>query len=85
MRILSRIFIIEGLLTITVSFFSKCLIPDWPAQARFLDVAERTLLRARLDLDASSARMDELNGRALRLILGDWKIWIGCVPCLREP
>lgn len=73
------IFIIEGALTAFVALLSVFAMVDWPEQGRFLNAAERALLRRRLAADggAERARMDRLDGQAYRLILTDWKIWLG--------
>ncbi|KAI9677626.1 MAG: hypothetical protein M1817_006581 [Caeruleum heppii] len=71
------IFIIEGLLTIVLSFGAKWLIPDWPETAKFLNPDEKALLARRLDDDGANARMDRLGSKTVFRILGDWKIWVG--------
>ncbi|KAL8731705.1 MAG: hypothetical protein Q9181_004216 [Wetmoreana brouardii] len=71
------IFIIEGLLTLVVAVASKWLIVDWPEDARFLNDGERALLLRRLENDKGFAKMDKLDKRAIKRIIGDWKIWVG--------
>ncbi|KAL8688123.1 MAG: hypothetical protein Q9218_005885 [Villophora microphyllina] len=71
------IFIIEGLLTSVVAIASKWLIVDWPEDAKFLNKEERALLLDRLEKDEGFAKMDKLDKKSLRRILGDWKIWVG--------
>ncbi|KAI0128285.1 major facilitator superfamily domain-containing protein [Xylariales sp. AK1849] len=72
------IFIIEGAATAAIAIISAFFIVDWPEQCRFLTAAERDLLKRRLAKDgADTARMDTLNKYACRLILFDWKIWLG--------
>ena len=73
----SRIFIVEGLLTIVVAVASKWLLADWPEQAKFLTDGERALLLAKLSRSEGVAKMDRLDRDALRRILQDWKIWTG--------
>ena len=54
------------------------LIVDWPEQCRFLSAEELALLKKRLAEDGvEEARMDTLNAQAYKLILTDWKIWLG--------
>ena len=72
------IFIIEGAATAAISLCAVFLIVDWPEQCRFLSAEELALLKKRLAEDGvEEARMDTLNAQAYRLILTDWKIWLG--------
>lgn len=70
------IYIIEGVVTIALSLMLLFVVPDWPTQARWLSHDEKRLLIARQVLeDGGLARMDRMDGKALRRILFDWKIW----------
>ncbi|KAK7952774.1 major facilitator superfamily protein [Apiospora aurea] len=72
------IYIIEGAITAGIALLASFLIVDWPEQCLFLTVAEKDLLRRRLAEDgAEKASMDTLNRQAIRLILRDYKIWLG--------
>ncbi len=71
------IFIIEGLATIVLAIIAKFFIVDWPETSKFLNVQERQLLLHRLSEDVEEARMDRLDKKSRRRILGDWKIYIG--------
>ncbi|RYP62728.1 hypothetical protein DL770_009549 [Monosporascus sp. CRB-9-2] len=72
------IFIVEGAATAIVSWCAAFLIVDWPEQCQFLNPDEIALLKKRLaDDGADIARMDTLNTYAYKLILSDWKIWLG--------
>ena len=71
------IFIIEGLLTVALAFWSFWLVPDWPADAKFLDESERVVLLRRLEEDIAGARMDRLTRQTLSRVFGDIKIWLG--------
>ncbi|KAK9423014.1 putative Major facilitator superfamily domain-containing protein [Seiridium unicorne] len=74
------IFIIEGSATAFIAIIAVFLIVDWPEQCRFLDAADKDLLKRRLAEDgADYARMDTLNKHAYKLIFRDWKIWLGSV------
>lgn len=73
------IFIIEGLVTVVVAVIAKFLIVDWPEKSRFLNDEERALLLSRLSEDRGDARMDRLDRSALKRVLGDIKIYLGCV------
>ncbi|KAL2363982.1 hypothetical protein RJZ56_003103 [Blastomyces dermatitidis] len=71
------IFIVEGLMTISLSFLTKFLIVDWPSKASFLSEEERVMVAARLKEDMGSAKMDKLNRESLQIIVKDWKIYMG--------
>jgi hypothetical protein len=72
------IFIIEGLLSIVSAVPAKFLIADWPEQAKFLSSEEKQLLKERNSRDVGEgARMDALDGAAMRRIMSDWKIYVG--------
>ncbi|KAK8041695.1 major facilitator superfamily domain-containing protein [Apiospora rasikravindrae] len=72
------IYIIEGSITAGIALLASFLIVDWPEQCQFLTPAEKDLLRRRLAEDgAEKASMDTLNRQAVRLILRDYKIWLG--------
>ncbi|KAK6078973.1 transporter-like protein [Seiridium cupressi] len=74
------IFIIEGSATAFIAIIAVFLIVDWPEQCRFLNAAQKDLLKRRLAEDgADYARMDTLNKHAYKLIFKDWKIWLGSV------
>ena len=75
---LSRILIIEGLITIVYSVIAKFLIPDFPETAKFLTQHERVLVARRLEHDNGTgpARMDTLDTSAMMVTLSDWKIWV---------
>lgn len=72
------IFIIEGAVTSVLSIVAAFVIADWPEQTRYLNAAEKDLLRRRMaaDVDAD-CRMDTLNRFALTRIARDYKIWLG--------
>lgn len=74
------IYIIEGIVTIGLSIILLFVITDWPSQARWLSSREKKLLLARQIVeDGGRARMDRLDGKALRRILTDWKIYSAIV------
>ncbi|ESZ92068.1 MFS transporter [Sclerotinia borealis F-4128] len=73
------IFIIEGLLTIVVTLAFKFLgiMADWPETATFLTPSEREILIQRLKDDmGGDTRLNTLNKRSTKRILGDWKIYV---------
>ena len=74
------IFIIEGAITAVIALISTFLIVDWPEQCRYLNDAEKELLKRRLAADGGDrCRMDTLNNFSLKLIFSDYKIWLGYV------
>lgn len=74
------IFIIEGAITSTLAIISSFLIIDWPEQTKYLNAEEKELLRRRLATDVDdSCRMDVLNKTSFKLIMSDYKIWLGAL------
>lgn len=73
------IFILEGIATVVAAMVAKFFIVDWPENARFLNERERSILLTRLQSDAQVYRMDRLDRPAIRRILTDKKIYLGCV------
>jgi sugar phosphate permease len=73
------IFIIEGLATIVVAVIGFFTIADWPEHAKFLTEEEKAHVASRIAEDNArgTARMDTLDGPALKRIFADWKIWCG--------
>ncbi|KAL8953073.1 MAG: hypothetical protein Q9222_001066 [Ikaeria aurantiellina] len=53
------------------------IIADWPETARFLTPEERALIINRTQEDMDEATLDHLDWKSMRLILLDWKIWLG--------
>ncbi|KAJ6781056.1 hypothetical protein PWT90_10321 [Aphanocladium album] len=71
------IFIIEGAATAFLGIVAAFVIIDWPEQTRWLDAAEKEVLRRRLAADVHEVcRMDRLDRPAVRRILTDYKIWL---------
>ncbi|KAK8059943.1 major facilitator superfamily domain-containing protein [Apiospora saccharicola] len=74
------IFIIEGVLTILVSFASYFFIVPFPEGSTFLMPEDKDLLLARLRDDRDDvAHEDRLPARRLLDFLRDWKIWAAVV------
>ncbi|RFU75029.1 major facilitator superfamily [Trichoderma arundinaceum] len=74
------IFIIEGAITSTLAIIAAFLIIDWPEQTKYLNTEEKELLRRRLATDVDdSCRMDNLNKASFKLIMSDYKIWLGAL------
>lgn len=71
------VFIIEGAITAFIAIIASFVIIDWPEQTRWLNAAEKELLRQRMAADvADVCRMDTLDRKALGRILSDYKIWL---------
>ncbi|KAL7904317.1 MFS general substrate transporter [Trichoderma velutinum] len=76
------IFIIEGAIASTVAIVAAFLIIDWPEQTKYLNAAERELLRHRLTADVGVDdlyRMDVLSRTSFKMIMSDPKIWLGAL------
>lgn len=79
-----RIFILEGIFTVFLSFFIWALLPDSPNTAPFLTTAEREFIVLRLEQDTGSGRgkvtnNDNMNKRQIIAGLTDWKVWAAVV------
>jgi sugar phosphate permease len=74
------IFIIEGALTSGLAIVAAFLIIDWPEQTRYLNAAEKDLLRRRMNADVGDkCRMDDLNKKSFKIIMADYKIWLSAI------
>ncbi|KAF2131729.1 MFS general substrate transporter [Dothidotthia symphoricarpi CBS 119687] len=71
------IFIIEGIISISVSIVSWPLIVPWPENVTFLPAEEKALLLARVKADGSHISDDEISVKKALYMLKDWKIWAG--------
>lgn len=70
----NRIFIIESLITIVVSFASYFVMIDFPEKTKLFTPAEKTMLIARLRDDGDETVGDRK--KEIFLSLKDWKIWV---------
>ncbi|KAF2652847.1 MFS general substrate transporter [Lophiostoma macrostomum CBS 122681] len=71
------IFIVEGLITCTVSAASWFIMIPFPEHSTFLKVEEKELLLARLKADGEDVIDEEISARRVLHDLKDWKIWVG--------
>ena len=72
------IFIIEGLLTVTVAIGAWFIIQDFPDNAKFLKDDERAFVIKRLQADDQfSAAGEKLRLKYIWQSLVDWKTWVG--------
>lgn len=77
-RTASRIFIIEGLLTIVLSACSIFWIVPFPEQSTMFTPEEKAVLLARVADDGGSVRHDKLDPKRFLSYMLDWKIWLWC-------
>ncbi|KAK3375649.1 high-affinity nicotinic acid transporter [Lasiosphaeria ovina] len=75
------IFILEGLLSILVSFSAYWIIHDYPATAKFLTEDERAEVQRRLRADHGHL-LDDFNIKYVWQALGDWKVYIHMMICM---
>ncbi|ROT34479.1 pantothenate transporter liz1 [Sodiomyces alkalinus F11] len=72
------IFILEGLLTVVVSFFFYFWLPDFPEDAKWLSPEEKTYVAARLRLDqGSSGHARKTTLRDVGTVFKDYKVIVG--------
>ncbi|KAF2018177.1 MFS general substrate transporter [Aaosphaeria arxii CBS 175.79] len=72
------IFILEGLLTVLVSFFFFFLLPNFPEEVKWLQEDEREFVKARLQLDQGrSAAERDITTRDVFRVFKDPKVIIG--------
>jgi MFS family permease len=72
------IFILEGVLTIVVSFFFFFLIPSFPEDAKWLTPDEKTYVKARLQVDQGrSAAERKITLRDVGRVFKDFKVVLG--------
>ncbi|KAK2628784.1 hypothetical protein QTJ16_001887 [Diplocarpon rosae] len=75
------IFILEGLLSILVSFTAYWAISDYPASAKFLSQEERVEVERRITADHGNLS-NEFSYRYVRQAITDWKIYIHMLICM---
>lgn len=85
-----RIFILEGIFTVFLSFFIWSLLPDSPSTAPFLTTEEREFIVLRLEQDTGSGRgrvtnNDKVSKRQVIAGLTDWKVWAAVVSAILNP
>ena len=73
------IFIIEGLITVVIAAGSMFYLPDWPHEAKFLTVEEKSILSRRLALDVERATMNHWDKQSATRCFRDPKIWLGVI------
>ncbi|KAL0961157.1 hypothetical protein HGRIS_006129 [Hohenbuehelia grisea] len=69
------IFILEGLLTIAVSFLAYFVVPTWSHKAKFLTESERSRLLARLKSDSDAANHEKFEWSYVRQAWTDHLCW----------
>jgi len=78
------IFMLEGLLPVTVSFFLYFILPDSPETAKFLSKHEKEFIVNRLALETGSGHgrvtnSDRIQFKHIKAAFGEWKIWAAVV------
>jgi hypothetical protein len=73
---ISRIFIIEGLVTVVLSFCSIFWIVPFPEKSNMFTPEEKAVLLARVADDGGQVSHDHFNLKSFVKNLSDWKIWI---------
>ncbi|KAF2269955.1 MFS general substrate transporter [Lojkania enalia] len=68
------IFIIEGILTIFISFFVFLFVPDFPEKTKILSPAEKEHLLEKLHSDKGDQKLDIRSVNWVK-VLSDYKIW----------
>ncbi|KIK52049.1 hypothetical protein GYMLUDRAFT_50119 [Collybiopsis luxurians FD-317 M1] len=69
------IFILEGLLTIAVSFFAYWVVPTWSYKAKFLTEPERKRLLFRLEAESDPAHREAFQWKYVRHAFTDHLVW----------
>ncbi|CZR64839.1 related to nicotinamide mononucleotide permease [Phialocephala subalpina] len=74
------IFVIEGVLTVSVTLMCWPFMSNWPTTVKWLKPIEKAILARRIQQDGIIGRMDVLDRKALIRCLTDWKIYLcGCI------
>jgi len=73
------IFIIEGCITVGISLFAYFVVPTWSHKAKFLTVAERERLLARLAADSDAGRDEKFSWASVREAFSDHLVWAYCL------
>jgi len=71
------LYYIEGTITITTAILAILVLPDFPANTRWLSPIERRLAERRMSEDAGDVEDDDIGGayRGFILAITDWKVW----------
>lgn len=75
----TRLFIIQGGLSIGVALFSFFLLPDHPLQTRWLSPEQRQLAHKRIAADTTQREEATSVWVGLRQALADWRTWVFCL------
>lgn len=70
------IFVIEGVLTVSVTLMCWPFMSNWPTTVKWLKPIEKAILARRIQQDGIIGRMDILDRKALIRCLTDWKIYL---------
>ena len=79
------VFIIEGLLTVVVSFLFFFVIPDFPENSKFLTERERAFVKRRIEEDQGKAALERpIRFRDVINVFKDYKVRPGNPGCNDE-
>lgn len=70
------LFIIEGAATVFVAFCAIFIIPNWPAQTKWLTEEERQLSIIRILEDAGMEEEDVSTKEGFMLAIKDYRLWL---------
>jgi hypothetical protein len=77
--IINRLFIIQGAVSIGVSFLAFFLLPDSPLKTRWLSEEERQLAHSRIFDDTTGRRSNSSVWKGLQEACTDWRTWVFCL------
>ncbi|KAF9012461.1 major facilitator superfamily domain-containing protein [Cyathus striatus] len=69
------IFIIEGIITITLGVLTWLFVPDFPDKNRFLTEEQTKMILDRVEADRGDAIPDKITGTKIIKHLSDWTLW----------
>ncbi|CAG8606136.1 3160_t:CDS:2 [Cetraspora pellucida] len=73
------IFLIDGLITVFVAFFSYFLIADYPETTNWLTEDERKMINNRIQLDSGQISTTNHDNYQIFEAFKDWKVYIGSI------
>ena len=72
------VFILEGVMTCVIAVATYFLITDFPEDAKWLNEDEKAFVKAKLRSDQGTSELDQrISFRDVRLVVGDYKTWLG--------
>lgn len=75
-----RLFIIQGVASVIVTFIAFFTLPDSPLKTRWLTEEERQLAHSRIYADTTGRRSEKTTvWTGLREAVTDWRVWVFCL------